>query len=275
MKSGRQLLFNHIPKTGGVTLRIILNRVYGEKNIFLIRSTDITASLELFKSLSHEERKRFDVVAGHGADLFLPFMDNPFRITILREPVALFLSQYYYLKITRDAGFYEEVSQMKTLEEYLDFAIEKGQDNLLTRYLSGSVGFLANPAAPIPDMKKKGDSLLEQAKKTLYEYDVIIDLDDFDAGIYAIAEKLGWKKIPLYRTSNRNKYNPGPAALPISLSCRLKEVLQFDITLYKKFKRAKLASGIQIGRSSLNFKLFQIRQMGINHLAIIMKLYPG
>ena len=266
MTTGRQLLFNHIPKTGGVTLRIILNRVYGEKNIFLIKSTDISASLEIFKSLLKEERKQFDLVAGHGAELFLPFMDAPFKITIFREPVSLFLSQYYYLKNTKEAGFYREVNRMESLEEYLDFAIEKGQDNLLTRYMSGSVGFLADPASPVPDMHKEGDRLLEQAKKALNEYDAVIDLDDFDAGIYALASLLKWKKIPLYRASNRTDPYPGPESLTPGTRDRLQHLLRYDLALYDEFVRSNIALGNSIDARSLGYKSFQLRQRGISIL---------
>ena len=232
MPADRQILFNHIPKTGGVTLRIILNRVYGEENIFLVKSTDIGGSLRLFSSLSPEETAHFAVVAGHGAELFLPFMDDPFRVTVLREPVSLFLSQYYYLKNTKDAGFYEDVAGLSSIDEYLDFAIEKGQDNLMTRYLSNSVRFLADPAVPVPSMHKEGDYLLQSAINSLYDYDAVIDLDGFDAGIFSLAGKLGWKNIPLYRPANRNRNNPGLSALPKEFHERLKEALKWDIALH-------------------------------------------
>jgi hypothetical protein len=270
MPVNRQLLFNHIPKTGGVTLRIILNRVYGEENLFLIQSTDIGASLKLFSSLSREETAHFAVVVGHGAELFLPFLDDPFRITILREPVALFLSQYYYLNNTENAGFYEEVNRLDNIEEYLAFAIENGQDNLMTRYLSGSVRFLADPALTIPSMLKEGDYLLQAAINSLNEYDAIIDLDCFDAGIFTMAGKLGWKKIPLYRPANRNRKNPGHSALSKGFHERLKEALKWDIALYGEFKKSGLAAGNATTNGTLKYKLLQFRQKLIGILTNIL-----
>jgi hypothetical protein len=270
MPANRQLLFNHIPKTGGVTLRIILNRIYGEKNIFLIKSTDIGSSLKYFSSLSREEKDRFAVVAGHGAELFRPYMEDPFRVTILREPVALFLSQYYYLKSTEDAGFYDEVNRLNSIEEYLDFAIANGQDNLLTRYLSGSVHFLADPGMSIPAMQKEGDKLLLTAVKTMHEYDAVIDLADFDAGIFSLAGKLGWKNIPLYRPANRNKSNPGPAVLSKGTIERLKKALKWDMALYEEFKKSGLAAGNASTKETLKYKLFRFRQNTTGILANIL-----
>lgn len=265
MKTNRNVLFSHIPKTGGVTMRIILNRVYGTDKVFLINSTDISESLNVYNCLTAEEREKFTVVAGHGAELFRPLMDDPFRLTILREPVSLFLSQYYYLKVRQDTSYYHEVRGLASVEEYLDYAIEKGQDNLLTRYLSNSVHFLADPQTPVPGMRQEGDSLLALAIKSLHEYDAIIDLADFDAGIFSLAGKLGWKNIPLYRPSNRNKNNPGPPTLPLELYERLKEVLKWDIALYEEFKNSGLAAGNSVEKGAMKYKLFQARQKGIGY----------
>jgi hypothetical protein len=263
MKTGRTLVFNHIPKTGGMTLRVILNRVYGGQNIFLIKSTDIGGSLELFSRLTKEERQRFRVVSGHGAGLFLPYTEKPFRLAILREPISLFVSQYYYLKNTKDGGFYEEVSKMKSIDEYLEFAIEKGQDNLLTRYLSNSVHFLADPASPVPDMKKEGDALLEKASGALRDYDALIDLAAFDAGIFALADLLAWRRIPLYRPQNQ-----GPKKRELSENAlnKLRDALRYDIALYEDFVRSRLSIDQRFGKQTLRSFVFIARQKAISAL---------
>jgi hypothetical protein len=266
-KYNRQVLFNHIPKTGGITLRIILNRVYRENYIFLIKSTDIGSSLKKFSLLSKAERERYKVVAGHGAEMLGHFLDDPFRITILREPVSLFLSQYYFLKVSKGTDFYEDVRNIPSIAGYLDYAREKGQDNLLTRFLSNSVQFLADPSQPLPDMQKEGEKLLEQAVKALHEYDAVIDLADFDTGVFELSGKLGWKRIPLYWPSNRNRKNPGVASVPESEINRIKDALRWDISLYEKFKEERIACGNEINRSAITYKIFLIRQKGIAFLS--------
>jgi hypothetical protein len=267
MSTGRKILFNHIPKTGGVTLRIILNRVYGTDRIFLINSTHIGESLDIFSRYSEKERDQFIALAGHGAGLFTHLLTDPFRVSIVREPVSLFLSQYFYLKTRKDSGFYEQVHPLQDIEHYIDFAIENGQDNLLTRYLSNSIQFLADPGSKAPEMRTDGDRLHNLAINALHEYDSVIDLADFDAGIYALAKKLGWRKIPVYRPANKNKSNPGKALLTSSLKNHLEEVLKYDIALYKSFRAESLGSGLTVDRDSTRYRMFSLRQKGIRILA--------
>jgi hypothetical protein len=116
-------------------------------------------------------------------------------------------------------------------------------------------------------MRTEGDELCEKAIKSLREYDAVIDLDDFDAGVYALAKRLGWKKIPVYRPANINKSNPGPALPTSSLKNQLEELLKFDLEIYKVFRQEGLGAGLTVDMNSSGYKLFSLRQRGIRILA--------
>lgn len=273
METTRTVLFNHIPKTGGLTLRIILNRVYGEQNVFFIKSTDIRSSIEHFSKLGEADRDHYAAITGHGAEFLSNLVRNPFRITIVREPVTLFLSQYYFLKFSKSTGFHDEVGELGSPDEYVDYAIARGQDNLLTRYLSNSIRFIIDPGQAVPDLKKEGPKLLSDGMKALEQYDAVIDLDDFDAGVFELAGRLGWKCIPLYRPSNINRLKPATPVIPASLTSRLQEVLQYDIALYEHFKKNNLAAGTGLKRNSTAYRVFRWRQDGIALAAKWLKKY--
>lgn len=264
------ILFNHIPKTGGTTLRIILNRVYGIEKVFFIESRDIKSSIDKFSSLTKKEQNKFKIIAGHGASMFSEFVENPYTITILREPIELFISQYRFLKISPNSLYFDEVSKIERIEDYLEFALKTGQDNLLTRYLSDSMQFLTNPDVTIPDMNVQGDQLLQKATDSLKNYNAILNLSHFDKGVYALKEKLKWKSVPIYRPSNTNKKNNKQAEIDPDFLERLKHALRFDIALFENFVRNKIDVAEQVDKKSMKYNLFLGRQFMLNSVARLL-----
>ena len=269
----QQILFNHIPKTGGTTLRIILNKVYGIDKVFFINSKDIAESFRKFNNLSKNQRNSYSVISGHGSDLFSELITDPYRISLLRDPISLFLSQYNYLKQSSNSNFQNDVNALSSLDEYIDYAINLGQDNLLTRYFSEANQCLINPDTAIPIMKKEGSSLLKTAKKSLHSYDFLTDLSNFDKGIYCLSNSLEWKSIPIYRPSNISKKDPNMPYLSNENHVRLTKVLKWDIELYKYFKISELDSVSTLQKESISYKVVMYKQHLINFLARIMGKY--
>src|SRR5947208_10260939 len=92
------LIFLHIPKTAGTTLNRILERQYSPLAIFTMDPYRIRATAERLKRLPERRRRRLRVVRGHlfyGIHESLP--QGATYITLLREPVARFLSSYYFI----------------------------------------------------------------------------------------------------------------------------------------------------------------------------------
>ena len=257
------ILFNHIPKTGGTTLRIILNRVYGKEKVYFPNSTDLPDSYQKFEKLSPKLKNDFRVIAGHGAEYYASFFDEPVKLTILRDPVELFFSQYCYLKASPNSIFREDVQQLESIEAYLDFALTHGQDNLLTRHLSNSIDWLITGTNQIPDMEKEGQQLLETAKRNLHKYDAVLSLNKFDRGVYALKNLLKWKSIPLYRPANKTKEKTRES-YPKELMEKLRYLLRFDIDLYNYFLNEKLDIGLKADTKENAYKLFMLRQKPIN-----------
>jgi hypothetical protein len=272
MQPPRQILFEHIPKTGGVTLRGILQKVYGANNMFLIESRSIGTALRKFAGMTDSERFGYSVITGHGADMFRHLTQNPFRITILREPVRLFVSQFNYLKISPLSVYYNQMQNIKSIEAYMDFAVENGQDNLLTRFLSNSCHWLVDETKEIPDMTKHGEALLKTAKENLLTYDAVIDLRNFDAGIYALSRKLQWTHgVPIYKPSNRTITKRAHEPISDATLKRLELLLRFDTALYDFFLDKELDIALQTKPDNFRFNTFLLRQQFIKQLALLLR----
>lgn len=232
MDKDTPILFNHIPKTGGTTLRIVFNRIYGSSIIFFLKSKNIEESVLEFKELSSFEREKYKVISGHGSMYLESSLKKPFIIASIREPQSLFLSQFEYLRKSTNSIFLKEVSKLKTIDEYLQYAILKGQDNLLVRYFSETLDFLIDSNKKIPKFSENGEELLEKAKSNLKKYDLIIDLKDFDKGVFLLSQLLKWPKIPFYRPFNRTKYEASQF-LNSETKEKINDLLQWDIELYR------------------------------------------
>lgn len=263
----KQILFNHIPKTGGTTLRVILNRVYGEQNVFFIESRNIGKSLEIFGKLTQDERNSYKAIAGHGAELFLKFLDDPYRIIILREPISLFLSQYAYLKVSPNSNYQKEIQSLKSIEEYLEFAVQNGQDNMQTRFLSQSEKWLIDKDAIIPMMETEGEKLLAKAILNLNNYDAVFDLEHFESGVYMLGKKLNWPHIPVYRPVNVNRKKKKKIVPSPDFLKKLKHTLRFDIALYQDFKTKNLDISTGISAFDFKYKVFKMRQSAITKVS--------
>ena len=266
----RPILFNHIPRTGGTTLRVILGRVYGKEKIFFINSRDIAGSLDTFRAMSLEERNNYRLISGHGAENFAEMQENPFRISILREPIALFISQYYYLRKSPNSNFLPEVSSLSSLDEYIDYAIEHGQDNMMTRLLSGQNESLINQEIPASNMDIDGESMIKNAIKMMEQYDAVFDLGSFDRGIFRLSELLNWKRIPLYRPLNMSdhpslKQLKGKASLD-----RLNHVLRFDLALYRAYMEGEHFKTNKKSAHGYKYLGFQYKQKAAKTIAVLL-----
>jgi len=208
-----RLYFMHIPKTGGTTLRLLLELQVSAEEIYPFRNTTEAKGLV-----------RQELVSGHFPYWYCQKIDktfeDAFKITILRDPVERYLS-FLRAKKKADINFPDLESvlklRLKPHNKYLDCLI----DNALCRYLS------ANPLL-------EGESLLESAKQTLQSLDCVIFFDTFAKDVVELFNRLGIdldkKNIPKINATEKE---------PISaqLLDQIKQLNQLDIKLYEYAKK--------------------------------------
>jgi hypothetical protein len=116
----RQLLFHHIPKTAGSTLRYRLASLYGAERVCNAETQHELAALGKAKALSD-----FRFFAGHFSySVIADFLSDAVWITFLREPTERVVSQYYnHSNPDRVPDHWKQrITNRGTWQEYVDLA---------------------------------------------------------------------------------------------------------------------------------------------------------
>jgi hypothetical protein len=240
------LVFVHIPKTAGTTLRHVLSmnepgsRSRALANVF---KGGGGLSKTLVERLRDGTGPRIEpevnVVRGHfplGIREYLPKHLPKQRelacFTFLREPIDRTLSHFYPIRDLR-AGEEKRGRYSRAplpADATLDDALAAGyvHDNLQTRMLCGD-------PAPFGEVTEE---MLEQAKRNLATSLAFFGLTErFDESLVLAKRKLGLRVI-LYRSSGRvNSERPRGDLVPDALRREAERSNRYDIELYRHAKK--------------------------------------
>jgi len=234
MQSRPKVVFFHIPKTGGMTFREVLVRIYRDQfhvcerpEVESIRSDFERHDCIEFHTIGFEgdfiqphrdlvKQDRWDVVAG--AEMFVMF----------REPVNQLVSQYY--DAIRKREFVEfsyvrnGVKWAESLEEYVG----------LEHQLNGQLSFMAGEYLMASKRSLTRDDLA-RAKDFLVSHKVKVGLLERYAESLRIFEAATGREIPerSVEVRNQNESRPALDEVPQSLRDRIAEASVLDIELYE------------------------------------------
>ncbi|TES47499.1 hypothetical protein E2L07_18830 [Halalkalibacterium halodurans] len=198
--------FLHIPKTGGLTLRGIIEDQYSKDERLkyprlqparfhsLIKDTAFNPPLYLglqparFHSLPKRKLTSLRCVYGHFGYGIHSTLHQPFTyITMLRDPVERVISTYYFVLQNPQNRLHHQVKQM-SFEQFVasDLPVVS---NHQTRLISGK---------PIPH--------LALAKKHLNQHFSIVGITDMYAqSIFLMSQRFDWKNVQ-YTKKNKTKH---------------------------------------------------------------------
>ena len=180
---GRPLLFTHIPRTAGSTLKFVLRSTLGHQRTLLDAH---------FYDLDGEDLHGFALVEGH---LDVSFFAEHFGadwhangMTTLREPVARTVSQARHIRAR--PGPFQEQLQARVREPAAVFARVHRLANLQTKYLSGTPR----------DATDVDAAALAEAKANLERLAYGVT-EQFDTSMALLMERLGFG-IPKFDVAN-------------------------------------------------------------------------
>lgn len=135
----RRILFDHLPKCAGSTLRTYLSFHYPSRVTFETHGREYAKSVLEFRSLPEKTRHGFHLVAGHDAHGLMGHVHpDTITVTVFRDPIDRIVSHYFYVKRYTKHYLHEQVMQSKmTLEEYATSGLSTELRNFYTTHFTG------------------------------------------------------------------------------------------------------------------------------------------
>ena len=261
------LIFVHLPKTGGTTMEHLIRRQYPEQAVRWI-SYDRPELLSEFQALDAKQKAELRCLMGHvpfGVDAQLS--GNPVYITMLREPVARFISEYGQVRrVTRTGAWRPPVDQVKSmaLDDFLNYRIENNAMDVQTRFISGYIP----PAGTQPPFEPLPGDALERAKINLRKHFVVTGLmERFDESLLLMKRRLGWKKHLFYARRNTAPRPSSGGDVPPETLKRIVEHTRLDAELVR-FGAELLEEAVRAEGEAFQKEVRKLRRM--NHTIFLL-----
>jgi hypothetical protein len=221
------VIFLHIGKTAGTTLRVILRRQFRPSQVMLVRARmrPREETLGDFAGLPERERARPRLIMGHTVFGLHQHVPRPSTyVTVLRHPVSLVLSQYNFVRRTVDHRHHQIVASADmTLRQYIESGVSLEMDNSQTRAIAGDV------ATPFEACT---EAMLEEAKGNLDRHFAVAGLTErFDETLILLGKAFQWSRLYYIPT------NVSPSRAGEELDPALRELIEghnrLDLELYR------------------------------------------
>ena len=221
----KPLIFLHIPKTGGISLKNILKRMYQHKGKIVNVGND--RKLVNFESMSPLEKEKVILLKGHmafGAHVHFPHPEEVQYITMLRDPIRRIISSYHFILKRTEHPMHQKLMDNKySLKEYVASGVFLNSENAQVRFLSSNL---------YAEHGTCTRAMLEQAKTNLKERFAVVGLNErYDEALVLMQQEFGWKT-PFYLQSNVTGHGVEPGDLDEDTLATIKKYNALDNELY-------------------------------------------
>jgi Galactose-3-O-sulfotransferase len=227
------VIFTHIPKTAGTSLRHIIQSQFQPQQVFEFyhlktQPPKVRKGIEKYNNLTANQKKAIKFVSGHVGFGLHEFLPRPCTyITVLRDPVERVVSYYYFLLRNQN-----NLVKDKSLEEFIQTF--EGVHNSMTCYLSG-LTLKAQLQDPSIELKSQqfAQETLEIAKANIKQHFQVVGLvERFDETCILLRKILGWNLASFYVKKNVAKHGNLIENLPQDTLNLIQKFNELDIQLY-------------------------------------------
>jgi hypothetical protein len=209
MSKSKKLVFIHIPKTAGTSLRLLLESNYKESERLAVYSHE-NLDERLAAALADPKIK---CIYGHFPLRPVVVESDAIVMTLLREPIARSMSHYnHYSKRMNE----KHTQLMEGIHSPEDFTKLVQSNNRQTAFLSGYL----NQQAFLEDA-----TVLEKALKNLDRLDAVGFTEHYAASISLFGSLMGWKNTMAEHHNKGGKKNLAPSKV-------WAEMNEYDLPLY-------------------------------------------
>ena len=213
------LIFIHLPKTAGTSLRRTIQKNYRSRELFFVynRHPEFHSMDELW-GFDPEDFTKYKIIMGHfpfKRKLF-PFDDRRF-VTIVREPVQRVISYHRHV-MGRDEWRGREISLIEYMQTSGDIQLQNHQTRLLS-------GMKPNPVT---------EKHLEQAIKNIEKYFLHAGTSErFADTVDCLHDLLGWRKKKVFYENVSPNQQATTDNYSEDILEKLRDINEYDFKLHK------------------------------------------
>ena len=194
-RQNRTILFVHIPKTAGTTLRVLFTRQYAQQPWFVIHHA-IPEERDRLAKTPAAERASYRMIFGHmnwGWHQYIPAGRAHAYTTMLRDPVERVLSLYSHCRVKQH--YLGAALQNRSFDWFLTSGVTGRADNGMVRQLCGRDWFVGqapykDTALPLGQITKDD---LKRAIENLRRCALVGITEQFDEYVRAGQREFGWR----------------------------------------------------------------------------------
>lgn len=259
------LIYLHIPKTGGSTMKHIIGRQYSKQSVFWF-SNDRPELVSEFEALDEKKRAELRCLEGHFPfGIHEEFSRASTYMAILRDPVARFISEFGQLqRVSRSGGWRPPADRLKSLDDFLSYRVETNAMDVQTRFISG---YMPPPGSQPPFEPLPVDALA-RAKDHLEKHFLVTGITErFDESLLLMKRRLGWQRHIFYARKNAAPQPVSYSNIPTELLERITEHTQIDAELVR-FAGELLEKAIRAEGEGFQEELRKLHR--VNHMLFML-----